>query len=215
MEFLLTALDYVLHVNVHLNRLIELYGAWVYLILFLVVFAETGLVVTPFLPGDSLLFAAGALAAMEGSALSLPVLLAVLLAAAILGDAANYAVGARLGPAVLRGRGGRLLNQAHLARAHAFYERYGGKTIVLARFVPIVRTFAPFVAGAGSMAYPRFLAYNALGGALWVGVCVGGGHLFGNIPVVREHFSLVALGIVAFSLLPVAVGWWRRRSGES
>ena len=206
--------DLVLHVDEHLAALATAYGPWVYGLLFAIVFAETGLVVTPILPGDSLLFAAGALA---GAGILNPVVVATLLvAAAILGDAVNYSVGRAIGPRVFtatdtNSRLHRLLNREHLEQAHAFFERHGGKAIVLARFVPIVRTFVPFVAGAGSMSYPAFALYNVTGGIAWVLVCAGGGYLFGDLPVVKNNFSLVALGIIFVSVLPVVVQFLRTR----
>ena len=210
-----TVIDLFLHLDDHLLELVSTYGRWVYAILFAVIFAETGLVVTPFLPGDSLLFAAGAIAA--AGALDVRLLVVLLIVAAILGDAVNYAIGRRLGPMVFRAtdtasRWHRLLNRHHLERAHEFFERYGGKAIVLARFVPIVRTFVPFVAGAAAMSYGHFAIYNVLGGVLWVVVCTLGGYAFGNIPVVRNNFSLVALAIVALSLLPAAYELLRGRA---
>jgi membrane-associated protein len=218
MEFLL---DLLLHFDRHLAEFVATYGAWVYGLLFLIVFAETGLVVTPFLPGDSLLFAAGALSA--AGALDAPALFFLLIAAAVLGDAVNYSAGRYVGPHVFtasdrRGWSHRLLNRDHLARAHEFFERYGGKAVVLGRFVPIVRTFVPFVAGAATMTYPRFAFYNVTGGILWVGICMGAGFAFGNVPIVRNNFTLVALGIVMVSLLPMAVEFlrhWRRREAGS
>lgn len=213
METVLFLIDFVLHINVHLGELFRDYGPWVYAILFLIVFCETGLVVTPFLPGDSLLFAAGALAATIDGGLSLSLLMILLWVAAVLGDAANYAIGKHMGPAVFHSDKGKLLNKAHLAKAHAFYEKYGGKTIIIARFVPIVRTFAPFVAGIGSMTYPRFALFNVVGAALWVGLCVGGGYLFGNIPWVQSNFSAVILGIIVVSVIPVVVETWKARKG--
>ena len=213
METLLYLVDFVMHINVHLGELFQSYGPWVYAILFLIVFCETGLVVTPFLPGDSLLFAAGALVAAIDGGLSLPVLVAVVWSAAVLGDAVNYAIGKHMGPAVFRNENGRLLNKAHLAKAHAFYEKYGGKTIIIARFVPIVRTFAPFVAGIGAMSYPRFALFNVVGAALWVGLCVGGGYLFGNLPWVQNNFSAVILGIIVVSVVPVLIEAWKARKG--
>lgn len=211
-------IDLFLHVDRHLAELVARHGAWIYGILFLVVFAETGLVVTPFLPGDSLLFAVGALGARD--ALDVVLASSLLAAAAILGDTVNYAVGHYLGPRVLvaSGREGfwdRVLNKKHLDRTHAFFERHGGKAVVLARFVPIVRTFVPFVAGAGSMRYSSFILYNVLGGLAWVAVCVGAGYAFGNVPVVRDNFSLVVIGIVAVSVLPMAVEFVRSRRGRS
>jgi membrane-associated protein len=213
--------DFILHIDRHLEEFLVTYGEWVYGLLFAVVFAETGLVVTPFLPGDSLLFAAGA---MAGTGLLDPFFTAGLLfVAAVAGDAVNYAIGRRAGPRVFRATDTtsllhRLLNRQHLAKAHAFFERYGGKAIVLGRFVPIVRTFVPFVAGAAEMSRPAFVFYNFTGAAVWVAVCYGGGLLFGNIPIVREHFSLVALGIIFVSILPMLVEFvrhWRARGRAS
>jgi membrane-associated protein len=214
MELLGALLDVLLHLDRHLSEVIQHYGVWTYLILFLIVFCETGLVVTPFLPGDSLLFAVGAFAAI--GALDLWLVMLLLAAAAILGDSVNYAVGARLGPRVFRGEGGRFLNRRHLERTHQFYERYGSKTIVIARFVPIVRTFAPFVAGIGRMSYGRFLFYNVAGALLWIVSLVMGGYLFGNIPVVRRNFSLVVFAIIGLSILPalIELGRQRRRAGS-
>lgn len=207
-------IDLFLHLDRHLAEFIALHGAWVYGLIFLVVFAETGLVVTPILPGDSLLFAVGALAARGALDLGLATLL--LLAAAILGDTVNYAAGHYLGPRILtaQDRAGfwhRVLNREHLDRTHAFFERHGGKAVVLGRFVPIVRTFIPFVAGAGSMRYSSFLAYNVGGAIAWVGICVGAGYAFGNVPAVRDNFSLVVIGIVAISLLPMAIEFFKSR----
>ena len=213
-----TFIDLFLHLDQHLAELVGVYGPWIYGILFLIVFAETGLVVTPFLPGDSLLFAVGALGAV--GALDAPLAAILLIIAAVLGDAVNYAVGRYVGPRVFRAETGesfldRALNRKHLARAHAFFERYGGKAVVLGRFVPIVRTFVPFVAGAGAMTYPQFALYNVLGALAWVGICLGAGYAFGNVPVVRDNFTLVALGIVAVSLLPMVVEVVRaRREGS-
>ena len=200
------AIDFILKIDERLFSLAETYGAWVYGILFLIVFAETGLIVTPFLPGDSLLFAAGALC---GAGLLNPWIMAILLiAAAIIGDAVNYSVGRSLGPKVFSAhdhssRLHRLLNREHLEKAHAFFEKHGGKAIVIARFVPIVRTFVPFVAGAGYMSYSTFAFYNITGAILWVGSCFGLGYLFGNIPIVKQNFSAVALLIIFVSVLPV------------
>ena len=214
-------IDLFLHLDRHLVDLTASYGPWIYGVLFLIVFAETGLVVTPFLPGDSLLFACGALAA--SGALDAPTLVVLLVVAAVAGDAVNYAIGRYLGPRVFRAedRAGlwhRLLNRKHLAEAHAFFERHGGRAIVLARFVPIIRTFVPFVAGAGAMTYRAFAIFNVVGGLLWVGLCLGAGYAFGNVPVVRSKFSLVALGIVAASLAPMAIELvqrWRRKPGTA
>ena len=209
-----TLVDFFLHLDTHLTQFVATYGTWVYGLLFLIVFAETGLVVTPFLPGDSLLFAAGALAA-TGS-LDIRLLLVLLTIAAILGDAVNYAVGRAVGPRVFRANDRstfwhKALNREHLDRTHAFFEKYGGKAVVLGRFVPIVRTFVPFVAGAGAMTYSKFAAYNVAGGILWVAICALAGYGFGNVPMVKNNFSLVALGIVAVSVLPIAVEMLRAR----
>ncbi len=209
-EFFLQLADWVLRLDHHLAALIEAYGVWTYVVLFAVVFAETGLVVTPILPGDSLLFAAGTFAG-RGSLNGLA-LIVILSVAAILGDTVNYWVGKYLGDHILRRHTGRWIKKKHLDRTHAFFERYGGKTIVLARFVPIVRTFAPFVAGIGAMTYARFLAYNIFGGILWVAVCVGAGYFFGGLPIVQNNFSLVVLAIVVISLIPAVVEYVRYRS---
>jgi membrane-associated protein len=202
MELLKQLADLFLHLDTHLSQVIAQYGVWTYLILFLLVFCETGLVVTPFLPGDSLLFAAGAFAAL--GALDVRLLVPLLIVAAVLGDTINYQVGAAIGPRAFEGKL-RFLRKEHLDRTRAFYDRHGGKTIILARFVPIVRTFAPFVAGVGTMSYGRFLTYNLVGAVLWVGLLVLAGYFFGNVPVVRENFSLVVLAIIAISVMPIAV----------
>lgn len=191
-----------------LDGFITAHGAWVYALLFAIIFCETGLVVTPILPGDSLLFAAGAMAA-RGS-LDVLLLAGLLIVAAILGDACNYAIGNYMGPRVLQ-RDGRFLKRVYLERTEQFYQKYGGKTIILARFVPIVRTFAPFLAGVGSMTYPRFATYNVAGALLWVAMFVGGGYWFGNIKLVKENFTLVILAIIAVSLLPGVIEWLRSR----
>ena len=201
-------IDLFLHVDEHLADFVQSHGRIVYGLLFAIVFAETGLVVTPFLPGDSLLFAAGALAG--SGMLDVRLLFVIFITAAVLGDAVNYAVGRYIGPRVFRpegrrGRFERLLNPKHLERTHEFFERHGGKAVVMARFVPIVRTFIPFVAGAGAMTYSAFAFYNVFGGVLWVVVCVGAGYLFGGMPIVKENFELVVVGIVFVSLLPMLV----------
>jgi membrane-associated protein len=209
-------LDLLLHADRSLLDLVTAYGQWIYAILFLIVFAETGFVVTPFLPGDSLLFAAGALAARGSLDWRLTALL--LAVAAVAGNALNYAVGRTIGERTIRLaqtdlRWGRWINPAYIARAHAFFERHGGKAIVLGRFVPIVRTFVPFVAGAAKMSYPAFALYNVAGSCGWVAICVGAGYLFGNVPIVRDNFTLVALGIVFVSLLPILIEYLRHRRG--
>lgn len=202
MDWLTGAINIFLHIDKHLAEIIQHYQAWTYAILFVVIFCETGLVVTPFLPGDSLLFAGGALAALEGSPLNVYLLAGLLMLAAILGDTANYWIGKYIGPHAFSGKI-RFLNKKHLARTHAFYEKHGASAIILARFVPIVRTFAPFVAGVGFMSYRKFIAYNIIGGCLWVALFVFSGYFFGNIPVVKQHFSLVILAIMVLSVLPI------------
>ena len=208
MDLLPRIIDLFLHLDHHLGQLISQYGTWTHLILFLIVFCETGLVITPFLPGDSLLFAAGTFAALGALDLWLVVLL--LIVAAIAGDTVNYWIGAYIGPRAFRGDI-RFLRKEYLDRTHAFYEKHGGKTIILARFVPIIRTFAPFVAGVGAMTYPKFILYNVVGAVLWVGLFVLGGYFFGNITVVRENFTLVILAIITISVLPIVVEALRAR----
>ena len=202
MDLLRGIVDLFLHLDDHLSEVITRYGGWTHLILFLIVFAETGLVVTPFLPGDSLLFAAGTFAAL--GALDVRMIIVLLIVAAIIGDTVNYWVGAWIGPRAFSGRI-RWLRKDYLDRTSAFYEKHGGKTIILARFVPIIRTFAPFVAGVGAMSYGKFITYNVVGAVLWVGLFVLGGYFFGNIPVVRENFTLVILAIIALSVMPIAI----------
>jgi membrane-associated protein len=212
MDLVKQLLDLFLHLDKHLAEVIRDYGTWTYLVLFLIIFCETGLVVTPFLPGDSLLFVAGTFAAL--GSLSPWVLFAVLSAAAILGDTANYWIGKKIGPKAFTGTV-RFLKQEHLRKTEAFYEKHGRKTIILARFVPIVRTFAPFVAGVGSMNYPVFLAYNVIGGVGWVALCVFSGYFFGNIPVVKKNFSIVIIVIILISTLPLMWEAWKaRRAGR-
>ena len=202
--------DFFLHLDQHLAEVVQRYGTSTYALLFLVVFLETGLVVTPLLPGDSLLFAAGSFAGL--GILRFWPLFFLLCAAAILGDTVNYAIGARLGPRVFHYPKSRFFNPEHLKKTHAFYEKYGGKTIIIARFVPIVRTFAPFVAGIGAMSYARFLGYNVVGGVLWVSVCLFSGFFFGNLPLVKQNFSLVVIAIVFISLLPAVIEYLRHRA---
>jgi membrane-associated protein len=201
MDLILSFVDFFLHLDAHLAELIGQYGVWTYLILFAIIFAETGFVVTPFLPGDSLIFAAAALAGLHPQILN-PVFLFLLLSTAgILGDSVNYAIGHAVGPRVFR-EDVRFLKREYLERTHAFFEKHGGKTIILARFMPIIRTFAPFVAGVGAMTYGKFLAYNIVGGILWVGLFTILGYFFGNIPAVQENFTLVIIAIVFLSVLP-------------
>ena len=211
-------IDFVLHFDRHLAELVTGYGPWVYGLLFAIIFVETGVVIWPFLPGDSLLFAAGALCA-SGS-LSTPITAALLVAAAFAGDTVNYSIGRYIGPRVFAADGDtaishRLLNRDHLKRAHEFFEKYGGKAVILGRFVPIVRTFVPFVAGAAEMTRKTFVFYNIVGAVLWVCLCLGAGLLFGNIPIVRNNFSLVTIGIVAVSLLPMAFEFVSQRRQRS
>jgi membrane-associated protein len=208
------ALEFILKIDHHLAELASAYGPWIYALLFAIVFAETGLVVTPILPGDSLLFAAGALAG--AGILDISLTAGLLLVAAIAGDAVNYSVGRSIGPRIFVAsdtttRLQRMLNREHLAKAHAFFEKYGAKAVVIARFVPIVRTFVPFVAGAAYMTYATFALYNVVGAILWVTICVGGGYVFGNVPIVKDNFSLVALGIILVSVLPIVIEYIRHR----
>ena len=200
---LASLIDFVLHIDQHLIELAQTYGLWIYAILFLIVFCETGLVVTPFLPGDSLLFAAGAVAALGG--MNVHIAAALLLAAAVIGDAANFAIGKYFGEKLFAKPDSRVFKREYLDKTHAFYEKYGGKTIILARFVPIVRTFAPFVAGMGNMHYGRFIRYNIIGALVWVGLLTYAGYFFGELPVVKNNFGLVVIGIIVVSVLPMAV----------
>ncbi|MFB3854427.1 MAG: DedA family protein [Vicinamibacterales bacterium] len=209
MDYIRWLIDFTLHIDRHLGFLIASYGTATYGVLFAVVFLETGLVVTPFLPGDSLLFAAGTFSAV--GSLDVWFLYLVLTAAAVLGDTINYSIGHYLGPRVFHYPKSRFFNPDHLRRTQQFFERYGAKTIVIARFVPIVRTFAPFVAGIGKMRYLRFVTYNVAGGAAWVAVCLFSGYLFGNLPIVQENFGLVILAIIFVSVLPGIVGYLRER----
>src|SRR5690554_5256758 len=214
MELILQLIDIFLHVDEHLAALVIDYGIWVYALLFLIIFCETGLVVTPFLPGDSLLFACGALAAGKAGGeggLSMFILVPLLISAAIIGDAVNYSIGHRVGPGYLAKGKVRFIKKEHLEKTHSFYEKYGGKTIIIARFVPIVRTFAPFVAGIGKMEYRRFALFNIIGAVVWVLICAYAGFFFGNIPIVQEHFELVIIGIIFVSVLPIAVEVLRAR----
>ena len=200
---LASLIDFILHIDQHLIELAQTYGLWIYAILFLIVFCETGLVVTPFLPGDSLLFAAGAVAALGG--MNVHMAAALLLAAAVIGDAANFAIGKYFGEKLFAKPDSRVFKREYLDKTHAFYEKYGGKTIILARFVPIVRTFAPFVAGMGNMHYGRFIRYNIIGALMWVGLLTYAGYFFGELPVVKNNFGLVVIGIIVVSVLPIVV----------
>ena len=207
MEFLQNLLEIILHLDKHLFDLCTQYGAWVYAILFLIIFCETGLVVAPFLPGDSLLFAVGSLAAID--ALSLPLSIFLLILAAVLGDTVNYWIGDYVGPKVFHEEHSRFLNREYLVRTHVFYEKHGGKTIILARFLPIIRTFAPFVAGIGSMTYKRFLTFNVAGGALWVLLFIPAGYFFGSVPLIKNNFSLVIIALILIPGIPALVEFIR------
>ncbi len=210
MDIFYDLLSFILHIDQHLRDLAVQYGGWLYGILFLIVFCETGLVVTPFLPGDSLLFAAGSLTAIAGSAMNIHVLFLLLTAAAILGDTVNYAAGHYFGEKVFS-PDARILKQAYLERTHQFFERHGGKTIVIARFVPIIRTFAPFIAGAGSMTYRHFLFYNVTGAVAWTASFLYGGYFFGALEIVKNNFTLVILAIIILSIMPGVIEIWRHR----
>ena len=212
MEYLAAFIDIILHLDKHLAMLVQQYGTWIYAILFVIIFSETGFVVTPFLPGDSLLFVAGALAALGG--MNIGVLLAVLIAAAALGNMLNYQIGRFLGPKVFQWQGSRFFNRSALDKTHAFYDKHGGKTLVISRFLPLFRTFAPFVAGIGAMSYPRFTQFNLIGAVSWVGLLALAGYFFGNLPWVQKNLSAVILGIIAISLVPVAIGWWQHRKEQ-
>ncbi|MBR4508855.1 MAG: DedA family protein [Elusimicrobiaceae bacterium] len=211
MEIISQIIDIFFHIDTHLNALAASMGAWLYALLFMVIFCETGLVITPFLPGDSLLFAVGALSSIEGSPINVWVAFFILFIAAVLGDAANYSIGRYIGPKIFTKDTGKLLNKKHLLAAHAFYEKHGGKTILLARFIPIIRTFAPFVAGIGKMSYLHFAAYNITGAFLWVCLFVFGGHYFASTPLVKNHFHYVILAIIIISVLPAVWEYFKAR----
>jgi len=207
-------IDFILHINDHMAMLVETYGTWVYGILFLIVFAETGLVVTPFLPGDSLLFAVGALAASTGK-LDPWLCGSIIMLAAFCGDNVNYWVGRKLGPRVFRFENSLFFNRKHLERTEQFYNKYGSRAVIIARFVPIVRTFAPFVAGIGKMPYPRYILFSCIGSLLWVPICVGAGVFFGDMDIVKKNFELVVLGVIAVSFIPIAVEIVKAKLGKS
>jgi membrane-associated protein len=209
MDMLLNFIDIFIHLDQHLSLLIQSFGGWAYLIVFLVIFCETGLVVTPILPGDSLLFGLGAIAAM--GALKVEWLFVMLSIAAIAGDTVNYMIGHYVGPRVFARESGRFFKKEYLERTHRFYEKYGGKTIIIARFVPIIRTFAPFVAGIGSMTYSRFIAYNIVGGISWIALFIFGGYYFGNLSIVKRNFTLVIFAIILISILPGVIEYVRQR----
>ena len=214
MDVIKLLLDIVLHIDVFIADQIKFWGVWMYLVLFVVIFCETGLVVTPFLPGDSLLFAAAAVAARPGGPLNIWVLFVVLLGAAVLGDTANYWIGVRLGPRLLRNPDSRILKKEYLDKTHAFFERYGGKTIILGRFVPFVRTFAPFLAGVGDMHYRRFLEFNVVGAVAWVGLFVASGYFFGRIPAVEKNLTLVLIGVVIVTTIPIVIEYLRSKRAD-
>ncbi|MEI6758575.1 MAG: DedA family protein [Chlorobium sp.] len=213
-DMLASFADFILHIDTHLQILAAEYGLWLYGILFLIVFCETGFVVTPFLPGDSLLFAAGTLASMPGSSLDPHLLFLVFFIAAVLGDTLNYGIGNKIGPAVFKKERSRFFNPDHLERTNLFFEKYGGKTIIIARFIPIIRTFAPFVAGIGTMRYSRFLLFNIVGALLWVALFSYSGYFFGQLPVVQQHFKQLILAIMVISLLPPVIEYLKHRFGR-
>jgi len=209
MEYLASFIDIVLHLDKHLTVLVQQYGPWIYAILFVIIFSETGFVVTPFLPGDSLLFVAGAVAALGG--MDIAILLAVLGAAAVLGNMLNYQIGRFFGPKVFHWESSRFFNKDALVKTHAFYEKHGGKTLIISRFLPLFRTFAPFVAGIGSMTYARFSLFNLIGGVAWVGSLTLAGYWFGNIPWIQKNLTVVILAIIGISFVPVLIGWLQHR----
>ena len=212
MEFIQAVISFILHVDVHLLNLFNQYGLWIYGILFLIIFCETGLVVTPFLPGDSLLFATGAL--VVGTTLDVNVMALVVIVAAVLGNIVNYTIGHFFGEQLFRNPDSKIFRRDYLQKAQDFYARHGGKTIVMTRFVPIARTFAPFAAGMSAMTYKRFMIYNLVGAFLWVGIFLYSGYYFGNLPVVRKNFTLLIFGILVLSVLPIAIEAWRARRSK-
>lgn len=214
MESLHQLLNYVLHIDQHLILFVSTYGAWTYALLFLIIFCETGLVVTPFLPGDSLLFAAGTIAASSGGSLNIHLLFLFLVIASIIGNGVNYFIGRLVGPRVLFSNKSWLFNKKYLGKAHAFYERFGGKTIIIARFIPILRTFAPFVAGVGYMSYARFYLYNIAGAILWIGSLLYSSYWFGNLPIVKENFTSLVFAIIGISLLLPIIGVIRHKCSK-
>ncbi len=213
MEYVATFVDIVLHLDKHLAMLVQQYGVWIYAILFAIIFSETGFVVTPFLPGDSLLFVAGGLAALGG--MDIYILVGSLVAAAAFGNMLNYQIGRYIGPRVFQWQNSRFFNKGALLKTQVFYERHGGKTLVLSRFLPLLRTFAPFVAGVGAMDYMRFLFFNLLGAICWVVSLTVAGFFFANLPWVQKNLSVVILGIIVASLIPVALGWWHERKARN
>ncbi|WP_380824482.1 MULTISPECIES: DedA family protein [Serratia] len=211
MDIIKFIIDFILHIDVHLAELVAQYGMWIYAILFLILFCETGLVVTPFLPGDSLLFVAGALAALPTNDLNVHTMVALMAVAAIIGDAVNYTIGRLFGEKLFSNPNSKIFRRSYLDKTHQFYEKHGGKTIILARFVPIVRTFAPFVAGMGHMSYRHFAAYNVIGALVWVLLFTYAGYLFGDLPVVQENLKLLIVGIIIVSILPGVIEIWRHK----
>jgi membrane-associated protein len=211
MELIHFVVDFILHIDVHLAELVAQYGIWIYAILFLILFCETGLVVTPFLPGDSLLFVAGALAALPSNSLDVHLMALLMACAAVLGDAVNYTIGRLFGEKLFSRPDSRIFRRSYLDKTHGFYARHGGKTIILARFVPIVRTFAPFVAGMGHMSYRHFALFNIVGGVLWVALFTYAGYLFGDLPVVQSNLNLLIVAIIVLSVLPGLIEVWRHR----
>lgn len=214
-DFALQFVNIVLHLDVHLSEWATWMGPWLYLILFLVIFAETGLVVTPFLPGDSLLFAVGALGAADASPYSVHTMAILLVSAGVLGDFVNYSIGKSIGPKIFNRENSRFFNKEHLIKTQGFYEKYGAMTIIIARFAPIIRTFAPFVAGIGKMNYSKFVVYNALGALAWVCTFLYAGYFFGNIPSVKSNFHIIIIAVILISLLPVVIGWFKSRKTSS
>ncbi|NTV06634.1 MAG: DedA family protein [Chlorobiaceae bacterium] len=212
--FLSSLVDFIIHIDTHLQVLAAQYGLWLYAILFLIIFCETGLVVTPFLPGDSLLFAAGSLASMPGSSLDPHLLFLLFFSAAVLGDSLNYQIGHQIGPKVFNYEKSRIFNTEHLAKTNLFFHKYGGKTIIIARFIPIIRTFAPFVAGIGAMRYSRFILFNIVGALLWVGVFSYSGYFFGQLPFVQQNFKLLIFAIIAISFMPPVFEYLKHRFGR-
>lgn len=204
-------IDMILHIDQYLAQWSQFFGVWLYVIVFAIVFAETGLVVTPFLPGDSLLFALGAMTTLEAGSLSMPLLSIMLVLAAFVGDNVNYHFGKYMGPKVFSQKDSKIFNPKHLEKTHAFYEKHGPKAVIIARFMPIVRTFVPFVAGVGQMPYPRFIGYSLFGAVLWTQIFLWAGHLFGNLPSVKRHFHIVIIAVIILSVMPVIIGWWKSR----
>lgn len=216
MEYFQLIIDFIIHIDAHLAELVVQYGVWIYAILFLIIFCETGLVVTPFLPGDSLLFVAGALCALPTNGLNVHLMVILLVVAAIVGDASNYTIGRLFGKKLFANPNSRIFKQSYLEKTHAFYDKHGGKTIILARFVPIVRTFAPFVAGMGHMNYRHFAAYNVTGGIVWVALFLYAGYFFGGLSFVQENLKLLLVAIIILSILPAVIEVWRnKRKGDS